>query len=409
MSKTHLTPDELLAKVDALTLGQTEVLEAINKSRTPGYNQPVSVMQQMAKSQDKVGTGPWKSLGHMMQTVAKQCPNGNWQSNDQVKAWHAHAQKTLPTGLNETVGADGGVLVPPTWTNQIMMKTYLANDLLGRTTMLPITVGNTVRVPAVNETSRANGSRFGGVSSYWRSEAGQLTASKPSFDLITLTLESLTALMRLTQEVIDDAPMLEALVNMIAPMELAFRIGDALVNGDGVTKPVGLLNSPSKITVSKVPGQAAGTILAHNVNEMWSRLHVSCRDNAVWLVDQTTEPALDEMTIGTAGAQMVVYLPVGGLSTPRLATLKGKQVLPIEFCAQLGTVGDIILTDLATLLSITKGGIESAVSMHFYFDTNEQAFRWVVRLDSKSWWLSPLSPRSGGPTQSNIVVLESRS
>lgn len=237
-----------------------------------------------------------------------------------------------------------------------------------------------------------------------------MTASKPSIDQVSLTVDSLYVAVQATQELIDDASglALETFINLVATEELAFRIGDAIVNGDGKTKPFGIINSPAKIAQAKETGQAAATIVAANVLKMWSRLHVSCRQNAVWLIDQSIEPALATMTIGTAGGQLAVYQPAGGLSGLPYATLLGKPVLATEFGQPLGTEGDIILWDPTTYLTATKGGMQSASSIHVYFLTNEQVFRFIMRIDGKPWWFNPLTPKSGGPTQSCIVTLATR-
>ena len=49
------------------------------------------------------------------------------------------------------------------------------------------------------------------------------------------------------------------------------------------------------------------------------------------------------MTVGSGSATVVAYLPPGGLSTKPYATLLGRPVLPVEWCATLGTTGDVIL------------------------------------------------------------------
>jgi len=313
-----------------------------------------------------------------------------------------------PTGMNESFsGADGGALVPPEFVAQLLMRMY-SNDILQRCTLFPIG-SNSIKIPAINETSRANGSRFGGVSSYWRREAGQLTATKPSLQTVDLSLESLSVMIRPTEELLSDTGgALDVFLNLIASQEIAFAIGDSLVNGDGVGKPKGIMNSAAKITVSAEAGQPAATINATNVLKMYSRLHRSCIDNAVWLYDQSIIPQLAQMTIGSAGANLVVYLPPGGLSNSPYGTLMGRPMVPVEFCQQLGTEGDLILVDMSQMLAATKGGIQAAVSMHLYFDTNELAYRYIIRVDGKCWWTSALTPKSGGPTQSCIVTLATR-
>lgn len=395
--------DPQLEKADEFLQQQQEFLAELRKARQPGYSQPQRVIGGY-QGRAKGATGPFGSFGHFMKSV-RECPNGNFHNHRDMSLY----MKALPSGMNETVGADGGYLVPPEFAQQLLMRTY-QNNLLERTFLFPLTNSNSIKVPAVNETSRADGSRFGGVQAYWRSEAGTVTRTKPSLQQITLTVDSLTATVQVTQELLDDASgiALEQYLNLVVPQELSFKIGDSIVNGDGATKPLGILQSPAKVSQAKESGQSAATIVSANILNMWSRLHASCRENAVWLIDQTCEPQLGQMTIGTAGANLVVYQPPGGLSASPYATLLGKPVIPVEFCKQVGTEGDIILTDLSTYLTASKGGLQSAVSMHVLFESNELLYRFLMRIDGKPWWLNPLTPKSGGPTQSCIVTLATR-
>jgi HK97 family phage major capsid protein len=142
---------------------------------------------------------------------------------------------------------------------------------------------------------------------------------------------------------------------------------------------------------------------------MWSRLWAPCRANAVWLLNQDVEPQLHTMTLGGTNANLPTYLPPGGLSGKMYATLIGRPVLPVEWCATLGTVGDIILADLRHYVTITRGMIESAMSIHLRFDYDESSFRFIFRVDGQPWWASALTPYKGSSTQSCFVTLETRS
>jgi HK97 family phage major capsid protein len=195
----------------------------------------------------------------------------------------------------------------------------------------------------------------------------------------------------------------------MASQELNFKLGDGIINGDGVEKPFGILQSPARVTVSKESGQAAGTVVAENIVKMWSRMYAPCRANAVWLINQDVEPQLDLMTIGTAGAKLAAYLPPGGLSDSPYATLRGRPVIPVEFCNTAGTEGDIILADLSQYLTGTRNGIQSLASAHVFFDTNELAYRFTLRMDGRPWWKTSLTPYKGTNKQSCFVTLETRS
>lgn len=404
--------DNTMQAVEEMRREQQELMVEIQKSRQARFNQPQSVLKRFMDG--PVKTDPSYELrksifpgglGEFMSHV-RQCPGEapNWRNNEKL---NAYMTKALPTGMGIMQAQDGGFLVPPEYVNQLLMRAY-QNDLLSRTTMFPMTSSNALKIPAINETSRADGSRFGGVQAYWDGESDTINASKPNLAQVTLTANRLTMAVRATQELLDDAASLETWLNLIADQELAFKIGDALVNGTGAGMPLGIRNCLSVISISKETGQGTNTLVAQNITNMYRRLHISCRANAIWIYDQSIESQLFNMTIGTAGAQLAVFLPPGGLSAVPYATILGKPALPVEFCQQLGTSGDILLFDPATVLSGMKGGLAAMNSIHVYFLSNEQVFRFVMRLDARSWWTSALTPKSAGDTQTNVVALAAR-
>lgn len=103
-----------------------------------------------------------------------------------------------------------------------------------------------------------------------------------------------------------------------------------------------------------------------------------------------------------------MFLPPGGLSQSPYATLYGRPVIPVEYAATLGTVADIILADFSQYLTIDKGGLESASSIHVRFIYGENTFRWTLRNDGHPLWSAPLTPFKGTNTQSPFVVLATR-
>jgi HK97 family phage major capsid protein len=114
------------------------------------------------------------------------------------------------------------------------------------------------------------------------------------------------------------------------------------------------------------------------------------------------------IAVGTGG--IPVYLPAGGLSTTGYGTLMGRPVIPIEQCAALGTVGDIILADMSQYWEINKGPVQSASSIHVAFTTDQSAFRATLRDDYRPMWLSALTPfKDTTKTLSPFVTLATRS
>jgi HK97 family phage major capsid protein len=127
---------------------------------------------------------------------------------------------------------------------------------------------------------------------------------------MNLKLRKVAAFLYSTDELLGDAVALEAWVNKYLPLELQFRTEDAVVNGDGSNQPIGILNSGAAVTVTR---NTASRVLYEDVSGMWKRMWAPLRKRAVWLVDQSVEQELEQLSfaIGTAGVLAPIYKPAG--------------------------------------------------------------------------------------------------
>ena len=315
------------------------------------------------------------------------------------------------SGLGETVPSDGGFLVQQDYVAGLMEDVFETGKLASKCDKIQVSGNaNSIKINGVDETSRAS-SRSGGVIGYWLEEAGQKTASKPKFRKIELNLNKMIGLCYATDELLDDAMALEGVVRKAFVDEFGFMLDDAIINGTGAGQPLGVLNAGCLVSVAKETGQDADTIVAENIMKMRSRLFASSRSSAVWLINQNAEPQLHQMSLAVGTGGIPVYMPAGGLSGQPYDTLYGIPVMPIEQCATVGTVGDIILADFSKgYILAEKGGIKSDVSIHVRFDYDESVFRFVYRVDGQPKRATALTPYKGGAnfTQSHFVALASR-
>jgi HK97 family phage major capsid protein len=284
------------------------------------------------------------------------------------------------------------------------------DSLMSRADAIP-TDSMTVTVPTDETTAWGTT----GVRAYWGAEAGAMTQSKPALKDHTTRLHKLHALVPLSDELVEDAPMSSALITRKAGEALQFKVNDAIVNGTGVGQPLGILNAPSLVTVAAEGSQTAGTVHAKNIAKMWARMPASARGRAVWLANQDVESALMELGFqvgspsGTMTGGMPLFIPPGGLSALPYATLLGKPVITTEACAAIGTVGDIILAYLPGYFAPFKsGGVRSSVSMHLWFDQDLVAFKWTLRIGGQPWLQAAISRKSGSNTLSHFVALAAR-
>jgi HK97 family phage major capsid protein len=398
--------DARLAEIDRITANVTRI-ERISAAAEP---QPRKVTQAApaaaarpsvpAQAKPNARTFGFKHMGEFASAV-KAAVGGD-----------AGATGRLQAAMNEGTGSEGGFLVPPQYATSIWEKVMGDDSLLPRCDVQTI-AGNSLVVPKDEVTPWGSS----GLQVYWEGEASQATASTPSLEATQIRLNKLMGVVRVSDEVLDDASGLDVYLRSRAPRVIAQRVNTAIVTGTGAGRPLGLLNSDSRVTVAKETSQPADTVMHRNIIKMWSRLYAPCRANAVWLINQDVEPQLHQMSFRDVGAYpstatvapSPAYMPMGGVSGSPFATLLGRPVIPVQACKTLGDEGDIILTDLSQyLVAVKAGGVQTDVSMHLYFDYGQQAYRFTFRMAGQPWWNTTISPENGTNTLSSVVTLAAR-
>jgi HK97 family phage major capsid protein len=317
-------------------------------------------------------------------------------------------------GLRTDINSEGGALIPTEFSSTILRRMYTQGQILSRVRRLPIT-GNSIEVPYVNETSRADGSRMGGVRGYWVAETKTLTDSKPDFGRLQLKLKKVSAAGYITDEMAADYAATGSLLQDMFADELIYQIENAIVNGTGAGRPQGIANANAKVEVTIETNQTADTVWGPNIVKMWSRMYAPSRANAVWLINQDVEPYLWSLALegrfGSASDSadaIPLYYPANGITNAgQFGILMGRPVIPVEYCDTVGDVNDIILVDLSQYLFIEKGP-EAAESMHVRFLYDEMTYRVTHRVDGAIWWSSVLTPVNSSNTLAPVVTLGAR-
>jgi HK97 family phage major capsid protein len=392
------------AKLSA-TAGRRTSPEALKNGKKEDEQEPavgsrVWVPPTNKNERDRWG---WKSLGDFSNAVRDACvPNGKVDPR---------LQNAPTTYGSEGIGPDGGFALPPEFRAEIMQKVAGEDQLIARCDQNPIS-GNSLTVPKDETTPWGSA----GVQAYWDGEAASYTQKKPTLESSTIKVHKLTALVPVTDELLEDAPAMGSYILRKAPEVMQFKVTDAIVNGTGAGMPLGLLNSPCVVSVAKETSQVAATVVGENVLKMFSRMYAPWRNSAVWLVNQDIEPQLGQLNIkikNVAGTENVgghpVYVPPGGLSAAPFGTLLGRQIVPIQSCSTLGTVGDIIFASMGQYAAVLKsGGIKADSSIHLFFDYGLTAFRFTFRMGGQPWWSAPISPKNGSNTLAPFVTLATR-
>ena len=301
----------------------------------------------------------------------------------------------------EKHGEEGGYLVPDEMLSEIKKKVEGDESLLAKTTQIKVS-GNSLSFP-VDESSPWNG----GVEVYWVGEGRQTTESgKGKLGMASLKLHKIAALVKVSDELLEDSTALESYIRLKAPTAIVHKLNSAVINGDGVSKPMGILKSGFRVTVAKESGQTADTIVARNVLKMHARLIPGSK--AAWYVNAG---CIEQLRIMKDDAGNFIYVAPGSqLNQSPYGMLLGLPVIPmIGSMPALGDEGDIVLADLSYYHSIVKaGGMQQAVSQHLFFDQNAQAFRFTMRVDGNLPFKTPVETEFGAYKMSGVITLADR-
>ncbi len=412
-------PEKALGYTDSDLSEAAIGIELFNLKKAANSPDPIAVPSagaQVTKVVDREATKPFAHLGEQLSAIAAAyAPTGvsiGGFRGGQVDKRLPHISAAV-SGASTAVGGDGGWLIQKDFTVDLMKNAFESGALASRCSQTEIGANSDgLEVVTVNETSRATGSRWGGVQVYRVAEGDTATAKKPKIGKWECRLEDLMGVAYMTNRLLQDAPAMASVFSEAFQDEFAFVVDDEIIRGTGAGQCMGILNAPATVSVTKETGQDAATIVADNIMKMWARVLPRSKASAAgaWFVNTETSPQLQKMQIGTGVSGTLVYMAPGGLSGSPYGSIYGKPVIEIEHAAALGTVGDISYFDLARYKLITKGGIEAADSIHVRFLYNERTFRWVSRINGAPKENSPITPYKGtsGKTLSSFVTLATR-
>ncbi len=315
-------------------------------------------------------------------------------------------------GMDETALTDGGALVPTQYANQIYRDVLEESLLFEKARKYPITLGNSLFVPVRSMTELGVTAAAGGSLGSWLNADGVAIApQKPVYSRIQFTLNRWGTLLPVTDELLADNNV--ALSNFILDeggIALAWDLNQAFINGSGMAQPSGILASTALVQAPADAGQVAGTISYSNLVNMKSLLWTAApgdMSGVVWIANPDAEAQFEQLK-DSSGRNL--YYAAGTIGQTPIAKLFGIPVIYSYHCPALGDAGDVILADLKQYGVATKAGgqVETAMSMHLYFDAAEVAFRMIYRIDGKVMRQQPLKLPSSPNSRSGFVCIEPR-
>ena len=311
-------------------------------------------------------------------------------------------------GSVESIGSEGGFAVQTDFGGQLLQSAVTTGEILSRVDTYDISAGANAAHWNMLDEDDISETVMGGIQVKWASESETVPASKPKLREVELSLQKLMGFAYATEELMQDTTFMTQLFTRGFTDAIIHKLEGDILSGNGVKRPLGILQSGALVTVPKESGQAVDSLVYKNLVKMWGRILPRYRAQAVWLMHPDVEETLPflEMPVGTGGVP--VFLPPTGVSQAGYSTLFGRSIVPTDHCQALGDVGDIMLANLAEYILIRKGGVQTAQSMHVQFLTAEMCFRFTFRANGMTKANKPLKIKNSANQRSAFVTLEAR-
>ena len=338
----------------------------------------------------------FRTSGEFMRAVTK------WQFRD---AETIERMDNLSNALSSVRPSDGGFVIPEILRGELLRVTLERAIVRSRARVVPMD-SLTVPFPVIKSTSNVS-SVYGGFIGYWTEEGATLTESSPKFSRVVLKAGKLVLYTEIPNELIRDSiPAFNAFIMDALPEALAFFEDVACFTGGGVGEPLGFLNSPSMVSVTRSTTVAGNNVEWVDIANMYARLLPQSISRAVWVVSPDVLPSL--LTMQVASGSNAVWLGGGAFPTPSLAppmSMLGLPILVTEKARTVGSAGDISLVDFGYYLFGDRQAMSARQSEDFKFNTDETALRVIERIDGRPWLQSAITPQNGGNSLSAFVQL----
>ena len=317
----------------------------------------------------------------------------------------------VKTALAESSGITGGYTVPPMFATQLQMMAIEESIVAPRASHLPMT-SLTLTVPSLDLTTvqgAGNTPFLGGVKPAWTSEAATRAETEPTFRSTELKANELSFYTVASNTLLaDNAISLDTLLTQLFKNAIAWYTDYAYLQGNGVGKPLGVLNAPAAISVTKAGG--ASTFIYNDAAAMFSKLYIGLArlKSLTWIAHQSVIPQIlqlnDGALISGQTSARLVFQPLSEgakAGIPESAgmwsfgEIFGVPLLISEKLPALGTKGCVMLVDWSKYLLGDRMDLMIDVSPHVNFLQNQMVWRVIWRGDGQPWLQNPITLADG--------------
>jgi HK97 family phage major capsid protein len=313
-----------------------------------------------------------------------------------------HAEFTKAP-LGQTGGPSGGYLVPTDLQYELMQDVAEDSYIRPRASIVNMT-SSLVNLPlpdAMTAQSAGTSPFFGGILMQWTQEGLTRPETEPASREVQLRAWDLTGYCLQSNTLYQDGGSgLETFLRKLFARSIAWYEDYAYLRGDGVGKPLGILNNPGTKVVTR---QTTVTFTLQDLGGMAQALLPVSWSRAIWLISVSVWPKL--INLNTNAFQL--NQPYGeGAGRPHFI-LNGQPGFITEKLPAVGTSGDVMLVDPLLYVVGDRGAVEIATSFDepTAFLKNQCVWRVTYRGDGKPWLNQLVTLQDASTTCAPYVVL----
>jgi HK97 family phage major capsid protein len=359
-------------------------LGGIPQGQAPGRRAGTGPRYAEMFGRNNLDTAGFRSFGEFALAVDK----GLWSAG----------MRALMTG-GDTTGT--GLMIPPQYASELWDMSLENEVVRPRARIEPMT--SDIKTIAGLTHDDGRDAPFG-ISGGWTTAGAEITPDDAIVRAISLYAHKLAMLLQISSEAASDGTAIDQQLTVAMSRGLGWLLDKAFLTGTGVGMPMGVLVSPATVSVAKEVDQTPGTIVAENLDKMFSRMAPGSVNNSVWIINNSAIPQLLGLYRGMAlGGEVIPVLN----QTGGTFTILTRPVVFTEKLPALGTKGDVLFADLSQYVVGLRQEIviEKSVTPGFTRDTIY--YRGKVRAAGMSTWAAAYTPLNG-LSLSPFVTLDAR-
>jgi len=309
-----------------------------------------------------------------------------------------YREKVLSMGSDP----EGGYLVPEEFIPELKQVASENGIIRPLATVIPASKEHpdtAVEIPVLNQAGASEKDFFAGVWFEWTAEGGDKKNTEPKFDNVKLDPQEYTGYAVLTDKLIRNANALGAYVKQVySRAQVAFE-DYFFLRGTGVGQPLGIINSPAYITVTR---DTKLTVVWADIQGMLTHILPGC--NPIWVISRSLLGDVMGLT-DAAGNSIFIQGDATKKIPDRLAGY------PIRWTFRVptaGTQGDISLIDPSYYLIKDGYGPAFDESKHVYFLSNKTCLKMFSNVDGQPWLSGSITAEDGATEVSPFVGLTTK-